>query len=71
MSFEIKLTGPGGYFQHLVELALSTGKGMGTFASLGDLWPWDGREIHYDMTGVRFAVPWSVHGNTEWTFEEQ
>ena len=48
ISFEIGLRGPDGYMSDLVEAAKETGKGLGFFCALGDLWPWDDRLIRCD-----------------------
>ena len=66
--------------QELVDCAHAAGKGLGFFAALGDLWPWDGRPLRWALfvlvrltlsfpTG-NFSVPWSKFGERHWSFEE-
>ncbi|WWD16431.1 hypothetical protein CI109_100857 [Kwoniella shandongensis] len=61
LSLEIGCRSPNGYLGDLLSYATSPEcpiKSIGFFAALGDLWPWDGKEILFD-TGD-FEMPWDV-----------
>ncbi|WVF69973.1 hypothetical protein IAT40_004758 [Kwoniella sp. CBS 6097] len=61
LALEIGMRAEGGFMQDLLDYATSPEcpvKSIGFFAALGDLWPWDGKEIKFD-TG-KFQLPWNL-----------
>nr|XP_018265639.1 uncharacterized protein I303_02010 [Kwoniella dejecticola CBS 10117]OBR87797.1 hypothetical protein I303_02010 [Kwoniella dejecticola CBS 10117] len=61
IALEIGLRGPGGYMQNLLDYATSAEcpiKSIGFFAALGDLWPYDDKEIQFDLGD--FNTPWNL-----------
>lgn len=62
LSVEIEAHDPSGLYRDLIEHIQSPDcpiKACGWFAPFGDLYPWDGKKISFDLG--RFEIPWTTN----------